>query len=151
MKPRAVLDTSALIAVERYELLFAAYKKLYRPVISLFIVGELARVRTELAIRQGQDREIYRARINTFVTQLSGLAVVVDHTRLTGGNYSEWLKDPDDEPILATALVGKARYVVSWNTRDFPPSGSFAGVEYLTPRVFLDGLYQQWPLRDDQN
>jgi hypothetical protein len=54
VKPRAVLDTSALIAAERHEPLFAAYKKLYRPVISLFIVGELARVRTELAIRQAR-------------------------------------------------------------------------------------------------
>jgi hypothetical protein len=43
VKPRAVLDTSALTAAERHELLFAAYKKLYRPVVSLFIVGELAR------------------------------------------------------------------------------------------------------------
>jgi hypothetical protein len=47
--------------------------------------------------------------------------------------------------------VGKAQYVVSWNIRDFPPSGSFAGVEYLTLRAFLDGLDQQPPLKDDQS
>ena len=31
------------------------------------------------------------------------------------------LADPDDEPIWATATVGKAALVVSDNTTDFPP------------------------------
>jgi predicted nucleic acid-binding protein len=55
------------------------------------------------------------------------------------------LKDPDDEPLLATALSGKASIIVSWNTRDFPPKGSFAGVRYLTPPIFLAEIYAQYP------
>ena len=111
-------------------------------------MGEVVRVRTELAIKHGLDREVYRARVNLLVAELSSLSIVVDYTRLRGGNYSEWLKDPDDEPILATALVGKAQYIVSWNIKDFPPTGSFAGVQYVTPRTFLDWLYSQHPNRD---
>jgi predicted nucleic acid-binding protein len=143
-----VLDTSVLIDAERHELLFWARKKLYTPVTSLFIVGEAVRVRTELAIKQGLDRQVYRARVNLLIAELSSLSIVVDYTRLKGGNYSRWLKDPDDEPILATALVGKAQYVVSWNTKDFPPTGSYAGVQYLTRRQFFDWLHSQHPERD---
>lgn len=70
---------------------------------------------------------------------------MVDYTRITGGTYREWLKDPDDEPVLAAALVGKARYIVSLNTRDFPPTGQYAGVQYVSPTQFLEELYRQHP------
>jgi len=52
-----------------------------------------------------------------------------------------------DEPLLAAALVGKAGYVVSWNIHDFPPSGAFAGVWYLTPPDFYEILYAEHPRR----
>ena len=147
MKPRAVLDTSVLLSAERHELLFLAQKRLYTIVWSSFLVSEVVRIRTEWAIKRSQDRVIYRTRINQFVTGVSQLAVLVDHTRLEGGSYTEWLKDPDDEPLLATALVGKAQYIVSWNTRDFPPTGAFAGVRYITPSQFFAEIYRQHPRR----
>jgi len=89
VKPRAVLDTSVLIDKERHELLFWVRKKLYTPVTSLFIVGEAVRVHTELAIKQGLDRQIYRARVNLFVAELASLSSVADYTRLKSGNYTE--------------------------------------------------------------
>jgi predicted nucleic acid-binding protein len=147
VKPRAVLDTSVLLSAERHELLFLAHRKLYTIIWSSFLVNEIARVRTELAIKHGQDRNVYRARLNQFISEVSRLAILVDYTRLEGGSYTEWLKDPDDEPLLATALVGRAHCVVSWNTKDFPPTGSFAGVRYLTPPQFLADLYRQHPRR----
>ena len=124
MKIRAVLDTSALIGIQRHELVFPAGKGYYTIVWSPFLIAEFARIRTELAIRHGQDRAIYRTRINECINVLSRLAVTVDHTRLEGGNYTRWLQDPDDEPVLATALVGKAHYIVSLNTKDFPQTTS---------------------------
>jgi predicted nucleic acid-binding protein len=148
---RAVLDTSVLIGALRHELVFAAVRGYYLPVLSPFIFGELARVRTEIAIKHGVPREVYRERINAAVSVLSRLAMLVDHARLEAGNYTHWLTDPDDEPILATALVGRAQYIVSLNTHDFPPNGAFAGVRYLTPAAFLDEIYRLHPrkrLRD---
>jgi predicted nucleic acid-binding protein len=50
------------------------------------------------------------------------------------------LRDPDDEPILATAIAASAAYVVSLNTRDFRRSGEAAGVRFLTPQSFLAEL-----------
>lgn len=147
MKLRAVLDTSALLGPQRHELVFLAHKRAYTMVWSSFLVAEVTRIRTEWAIRQGLEREAYRQRINALVAELSKIATLVDYTRLQGGDYTRWLRDPDDEPLLATALVGRASHVVSHNTSDFPPDGSYAGVHYVTPIAFLDMLYREYPLK----
>jgi predicted nucleic acid-binding protein len=59
---------------------------------------------------------------------------------VTGGSYEEWLRDPDDHPIMATALAGQADYLVTWNVKDFPPKRRFAGVTIITPDAFLQLL-----------
>lgn len=147
MRPRVVLDTSALLGPQRHELVFLASERVYTMVWSSFLIAELTRLRTEWAIKQGLSRDVYRQRINQLIELLSQIAVLVDYTRLEGGNYREWLKDLDDEPLLATALVGRAIYVVSHNTSDFPPGGVYAGIHYLTPAAFLDMLYRDHPPR----
>jgi len=142
-----VLDTSALLGPQRDELAFLASQRNFTMVWSSFLIAELTRIRTEWAIKQGLPREVYRQRINQLIEQLSRIAVLVDYTRMIGGNYTTWLQDPDDEPLLATALVGRAAYVVSHNTADFPPGGTFAGVRYLTPLAFLETLYRDYPTK----
>jgi hypothetical protein len=61
------------------------------------------------------------------------------------------LADPNDYPIWATAVVGRADYVVSANTRYFPPRGrdgrhTFGGITYLTGSAFLTLLLGEEPL-----
>jgi predicted nucleic acid-binding protein len=145
MIPRVVLDTSVLLGPQRHELVFLAKNGLFTFVWSPFLIAELVRIRTEWGIKHQQDREIYRARINKLIHLLTQIAEVVDYTLIEGGNYNEWLRDPDDEPLLATALAGKASIIVSANTRDFPPRGSFAGVRYCTPLQFLSDVYAEHP------
>lgn len=145
MSVRAVLDTSALIGRDRHELVFNSRQGYYEIVWSAFIISEFTRVRQRLALKHGQPEPEYRAAINASIRELASLTAYADYTLLTGGNYDQWLKDPDDEPILATALVGGASYIVSTNTHDYPPGDVFAGVRYLTPRAFLDWLYSQYP------
>ncbi|MGZ3582492.1 MAG: hypothetical protein ACXVCX_15290 [Ktedonobacterales bacterium] len=113
MKIRAVLDTSSLISIQRHALVYPAAMGYYTIVWSPFLIAEFTRIRTELAIRHGQDRTTYRTHVNECIKDLSQLAVTVDYTRLEGGKYNRWLQDPDDEPVLATTLVGKAHYIVS--------------------------------------
>jgi predicted nucleic acid-binding protein len=110
---RVVIDTSALLSIERHELLFLAHQGIYTIVWSPFLIAEAVRIRTELAIKHQQDRAIYRQRINAFIHELSQIVEIVDHTLLEGGDYTEWLHDPDDEPLLATALVGRAEVIIS--------------------------------------
>lgn len=147
MIPRAVIDTSVLLSAERDELLYLARKGAYALICSPFLVAEVVRIRTEKAIKFGQDRDVYRERINAYVYQITQLAEMVNHTLLEGGNYTTWLRDPDDEPLLATALVGRAQFVVSWNTKDFPPDNRYAHVRFLTPPEFVQEIYRPRPLQ----
>ena len=54
----------------------------------------------------------------------------------------ESLTDKWDHPVWATAVIGNARYVVSDNTRHFPPRQQdgraiHQGIEYMRGRDFL--------------
>jgi hypothetical protein len=54
------------------------------------------------------------------------------------------LPDPDDVPIWETAVVAGAQFVVSLNTRHFPPltqgRHAYGGVEYLTAIEFVEDV-----------
>lgn len=54
------------------------------------------------------------------------------------------LSDPDDAPVWATARLAGAQYVVSHNTRHFPPLDQgkhlYEGVEYLTAIEFVEDV-----------
>jgi predicted nucleic acid-binding protein len=76
-------------------------------------------------------------KVTALTDALAELAEVVDDRQITGGNYDVWLRDPDDHPIMATALAGQVDYLVTWNIRDFPPKKRFAGITILTPDAFL--------------
>lgn len=65
------------------------------------------------------------------------LAVKVDDSEITGGNYDEWLHDVNDHLVMATAIAGRVDYLVTSNTRDFPPKMRFAGITVLIPDAFL--------------
>lgn len=145
MTLRVVADSSVLLSAERDELLYLAGRGAIQLVLSPFLIGEIVRIRTERAIRFGQDREAYRTRINAYVNALTSLSEMVNHTLLEGGNFTSWLHDPDDEPLLATALVGHTEIIVSWNTRDFPPTGSYAHIRFLTPPQLFAEVYQRFP------
>lgn len=129
---RAVLDTSVLLSAERRALLLLATRGLYTIVWSAFIAEEVNRKLVEMGWSAAKTQELVGA--------LGNLAEMVDYRQITGGNYDRWLKDPDDHPIMATALAGHADYLVTWNTRDFPPKRRFAGVTILTPDAFLRRL-----------
>ncbi len=82
MKLRAVLDTNVLLGQSRHELLFLAQQRVYTLIWSSFLVGECVGIRTELAIKHGQDRDIYRARINAFIHEVTQAARMVDYTKI---------------------------------------------------------------------
>ena len=47
------------------------------------------------------------------------------------------LPDPTDEPFLEAAVAGKARCLITGNTRHFPVA-KCQGIKILSPREFLD-------------
>lgn len=134
---RAVPDTSVLLSEHRHWLWLLARLGYYEAVWSAFIVGELVRIRVEHSIKRSVERTVYRQRINDLIHLLSGELLIVNYRDVTTDGL---LPDPDDEPILATAIAAAAECIVSLNTRDFPKSGEVAGVRFFTPQAFLSEL-----------
>jgi predicted nucleic acid-binding protein len=126
---RAVLDTSVLLGVHRNALLRFAAGDDYTIVWSAYIVQELQRKFREMGWRPEKAAMLF-----DFIDQI---AVKVDHELIGGGNYDEWLLDVDDHPIIATAIAGRVDYLVTANTKDFPPKKQFAGITMITPDAFL--------------
>jgi hypothetical protein len=69
------------------------------------------------------------------------------------------LRDGEDEPVWATAVLSHATHVVSMNTRDFPPSVTTAGesprhvwngIEYVEPAAFLDLVWADDPSDEEE-
>ena len=129
---RAVLDTSALLSSEKRALIFFAQVGLYTIVWSNYIIWELSRKMAEI----GWAKETARS----YIEALSDIAEWCDYRQITGGSYEEWLTDPDDHPIMATAIAGQADFIVTWNVKDFPPKRRFAGTTIITPDAFLTDL-----------
>src|SRR3954454_19955723 len=48
--------------------------------------------------------------------------------------------DPKDNPIVATAVAGKADYLFTGDRAHLLPSGEYQGVRMVSPREFLDLL-----------
>ncbi len=125
---RAVLDTNVLLGAPRRRLLLLASLGAYQLVTSQYIINEVQRIMARLGWnRTGAEAQLQAIHL---VDEL------VDEQTITGGNYDLWLRDPNDHPILATALAGKADYLVTQNIKDFPPKLRFAGTT-ITPEAFL--------------
>lgn len=67
---------------------------------------------------------------------LSNRATLVE---LAAGDIVPVTGDPEDDAVLATALLGGADYLVTGDggLRDYSP---YEGIEIVTPRVFLERL-----------
>jgi predicted nucleic acid-binding protein len=114
----------------------------FEAIWSTFIVGELVRIRVEHRIARGVARPVYRQRINDLIHLLSDVLVTANYREVAPSGL---LRDPDDEPILTTALAAQADCIVSLNTRDFPPDGMVEGIRWITPHLFLAELETRHP------
>jgi len=108
---------------------------------SPWIVEEMARgvtwrwMRTNSASQQSQDELSRRA------------TVAMRHLEPTLPHPAVWpaLQDAGDHPVWAAAVLAGADYVVSDNTRDFPPRDAsgvtrYGGIAYLTASAFIQGM-----------
>jgi hypothetical protein len=99
-----------------------AIENLYRPLWSEAILEELEYHESVKRIRRGEEP----SRADELAGRLVGqMRVAFDDALVTGwegleGTYG--LPDPDDEHVVATAVVGGAGAIVTENTKDFPPA-----------------------------
>jgi hypothetical protein len=146
--PRAVIDTSSLYpAGLRRRLQQLAQDGAFEALWSPWIIAELNRVlvwdwlrRTGNDLSSGNQERCSRAAKAMMTIMLPTFTLVAPlppYPPVWSTLQDEW-----DRPIWAAAKISGAHYVISENTRDFPPAHAderhiHEGIEYLTGRAFL--------------
>jgi hypothetical protein len=144
-----------LLGADRGELVACAALGYCIAFWSSWIVAELVRKRTEWiavrAARDGCDRvetrrrlRDARSRINSLVRELSHVMQSIDYAASPSARLN-WLPDPDDLPVMQTALAAAAQVLVTDNSADFPLGETRNGVLLLGSQPFLARLYERFP------
>ena len=133
----AVLDTCVLWpSLQRDFLLSLAVEGLYRPLWSSAVLAELQEHEARKLVRHGADR----ARADEAARRLiDAMHRAFDDACVSGWEPLEGtfgLPDPDDEHLIATAVIGGAGVIVTENLRDLPSEKMPPGVQVVTPREF---------------
>lgn len=133
----ALLDTCVLWpSLQRDFLLSLAIEGIYRPVWNTVILEELAYEETVKLIRRGSTEGEAEDRARHLIDQMRA---AFDDAEVNGwedleGTYG--LPDPDDEHVVAAAVVAGAGAIVSNNVRHFPRVKLPTGVEVVSPADF---------------
>jgi predicted nucleic acid-binding protein len=134
----ALLDTCVLWpSTQRDFLLSLAIEGMYRPIWSSAILVELEVCETtKLTRKLGVDAGEAGFRAKHLVERMR---TAFDDAEVVGwegleGTYG--LPDPDDEHVLAAAVVGGAAAIVTDNLRHFPKAKMPHGLEVLSPAAF---------------
>lgn len=144
----ALLDTCVLWpSLQRDFLLSMAVEGLYRPVWSAQILAELEYAETAKQVRRGLEPDAAARRATHLIRRMRA---AFDDAETTGweplvGSYG--LPDPDDEHVVAAAVVAGAGAVVTSNLRDFPAERVPAAVEVLSPQQFTATTVSLAPVR----
>lgn len=133
----AVLDTSVLWpSVQRDLLLSLAAEGCYRPLWSTAILDELAYHEGKKLAARGTPLTEAATSARRLITRMSAAfddALVTDWEPLAG-TYG--LPDPDDEHVVAAAVLGGAEVIVTENLKHFPPESLPAPIRAVRARDF---------------
>lgn len=128
-------------------LLSLAAEGLYRPVWSSVILAELEYEQAAKMVRRGANPTDAERRAAHLVDQMR---LACDDAEITGwegldGSYG--LPDPDDEHVVAAAVVAGAGAIITLNTKDFPAPLLPFGLETLRPAEFAASTVSLDPQR----
>jgi len=134
----ALLDTCVLWpSLQRDVLLSLAAEGMYRPAWSSVILAELEYEQAAKLARRGvapTDAENRAAHLIQQMRQAFDDAEIAGWEGLEG-TYG--LPDPDDEHVVAAAVVAGAGAIITLNTKDFPATLLPSGLETLRPAEFV--------------
>jgi len=142
----ALLDTCALWpSLRRDFLLSLAIEGLYRPVWSSVILAELEYEEAAKLVTRGSAPDDAQRRAWHLVMRMRTAfkdALVVGWEGLEG---SYGLPDPDDEHVLAAAVVANAGAIVTENVKDFPIDCLPAALDVVRPDQFATSTVEISP------
>ena len=137
---RAVFDTNVFVSAFLSRNPSSPTKELIRRWIDgeliLLVSDDLVDEITEKLLQRGISQD----RVTELLTLLAGLAEWVDVP--PEAVRAAVAEDPEDDPILACAVVGRAGYLVTYDTHFDSLGGVFEGVRITKALPFL------WELRD---
>lgn len=144
----ALLDTCVLWpSLQRDFLLSLAIEGLYRPVWNAVILDELAYEERAKLIERGVDASTATERADRLVVQMRRHFGDAQVTGWEGLDGTYGLPDPDDEHLVAAAVVGGAGVIVTHNLRDLPASRMPHGLHALSPAEFAANTVALGPAR----
>lgn len=132
-----VLDTCAVwSSVVRNLLLSFAAEGLYRPLFSSMTLQELRDCEFEKILPLVGAIEA-EARADFLITEIRNHFedAIIEGTERLEGTFG--LPDPDDEHVLAAAVLGGAAAIVTENLKDFPGTSMPRDIEVLHPTSFI--------------
>lgn len=133
----ALLDSCVLWpSTQRDFLLSLAFEGAYRFIFSEAILAEVEANEEIRRLERGDSEEEARKKAAHLVGRMRfsfGDAIVTQWEGLEG-TYS--LPDPDDEHVLAAAVVGGAGSIVTENFRDFPEENLPGGIQIVSAKEF---------------
>ncbi len=129
---RVVLDTNVLVSAFRS-----------REGVAFRLVSLLREGRFEISVSVPLVLEYEDVLLRaTALSEESVLAVVrylssVAHRQMIFFLWRPSLPDPKDDMVLELAVASRARYIVTYNGKDFAAAERF-GIQVVTPKAFLD-------------
>jgi hypothetical protein len=142
------LDTSVLWpSLQRDFLLSLAIEGMYRPVWSAAILEELEYHETAKLIRRGEASGEAARRALRLVTQMRSAFEDAEVHGWQGLDGTYGLPDPDDEHVVAAAVVAGAGAIITHNLRHFPPDRLPIGISALPPAEFAASTVSLDPVR----
>ena len=133
----ALLDTCVLWpSLQRDFLLSLAVEGIYRPLWSAAVLEELAEHETQKLVRRGEEPAQAAVRTRHLLEQMRRRFNDAEVQGWEGLEGTFGLPDPDDEHVVAAAVVGGAGAIVTHNMDDFPADRMPAGLKVLQPAVF---------------
>jgi len=133
----ALLDTSVLWpSLQRDFLLSLAIEGLYRPLWSSAILDELQFHEARKLVERGRAPNEAARQSQRLIDQMSTAFddSSVENWEPLNGTFG--LPDPDDEHVVAAALVGGAQVIVTSNLKDFPAQRIPTPLRVISPAQF---------------
>ena len=132
-RPRCVVDTNVLISA------YLSPRGTPRRVVD-WLAGNGVFLASAETLYEFSDRFVGRSKFDRYLSleEREGIAFgVAGRVRLIQVTSEvKEARDPDDDKFIALALDGKADYIITGNTKDFPRE--FRGVSIVTPVQFAE-------------